>query len=178
MPIDMVHPAPGLGALPPRWLVSQPAMYGPGTAMVAHMGAALGAVRVPSMGEMLPGKFVDPSNPIAAAMYGAANPGMGDLTSGRFVIPQNPILAGRGMGDLTPGAFPVPMNPILAGRGMGCADCGGGCNGMGDYVGDAAAGWISAPSPISMFSNATFWGGLAVAAFAYMEFFNVKRGRR
>ena len=45
-------------------------------------------------------------------------PGLGDLLPGFFVVPQNPITDTQGttyvprIGDILPGSFPVPQNPI------------------------------------------------------------------
>lgn len=81
-------------------------------------------------------------------------PGLGDLLPGFFVVPNNPIKGNTGLGyvphfgELMPGKFSVPENPIIRGlsgcgipgRGNSCG-CGGGC-GMGslgawqDYLPD------------------------------------------
>ena len=45
-------------------------------------------------------------------------PGLGDLLPGFFVVPQNPIKDAQGVtyvpriGDILPGSFVVPQNPI------------------------------------------------------------------
>ena len=86
-------------------------------------------------------------------------PGVGELMPGFYVVPQNPIAmaqTGMGyfarMGELLPGAFTVPQNPIvknfasgMQGLGtMGCApgsQCGGGFTGAlaGMGLGDEPA---------------------------------------
>lgn len=91
-------------------------------------------------------------------------PGLGDLVPGMFVVPMNPITAANGgvtyvprIGDLVRAHYTVPMNPLVPGMG-GC-----GCNayrdsGMGaldlsgawDSVTSAVGGvWDSAKSAIS-----------------------------
>lgn len=50
-----------------------------------------------SIGELVPGRFPIPQNPITAAEAIAYGPGMGELVAGRFAVPQNPLL-GRGLG--------------------------------------------------------------------------------
>lgn len=81
-------------------------------------------------------------------------PGLGDLLPGFFAVPQNPIDVGLsgityapGIGDILPGAFAVPQNPIKdytsgtvkligqqsggAGQLNGQPTCGCGCGGHG-----------------------------------------------
>lgn len=92
-------------------------------------------------------------------------PGLGDLLPGFFVVPQNPIKDATPttyvprIGDILPGAFAVPQNPIkdymngrlnLIGRepgvpgmvngvsGCGCGGSCGGCGGLGDISTDIA----------------------------------------
>lgn len=62
-------------------------------------------------------------------------PGIGDMLPGWWAVPQNPITAAAAkynprMGELLPGSFVVPQNPILASlshgvnnSSMGCASC-------------------------------------------------------
>lgn len=87
-------------------------------------------------------------------------PGLGDLLPGFFVVPENPISQGTTyvprIGDILPGSFPVPQNPIkdymvgrlnLIGRepgvkgtvngisgccGSACGGCGGGLSGLSE----------------------------------------------
>lgn len=86
------------------------------------------------------------------------SPGFGDLLPGFFVVPQNPIKAGEAkyipaIGDLLPGRFSVPQNPLIAQirAGMsklsglaGCC-CGGdaGAGSGGANTGDAGTGFIN-----------------------------------
>lgn len=125
-------------------------------------------------------------------------PGLGDLMPGSFVVPQNPIQndgtplvpsvqaqnGGRisyrpKIGDLLPGAFPVPQNPIirnLAG-GMGGLGCGAGCGGGYDGAGFHSSGlqgidmngitdWLQAPQ----IAGVSGWMLVAGAVAAYMLF--------
>lgn len=121
-------------------------------------------------------------------------PGFGDLMPGNFVVPQNPI---RDQGtplvpslqatmpnttfriarlaELMPGQFTVPQNPLrmalsggLAGMGCGCSSgCNNGnytLNGMGDLSMDGVTSWLTDPSPISAsVPNWILYGGAAVA---------------
>ncbi len=91
-------------------------------------------------------------------------PGLGDLLPGFFVVPQNPITDAQGVtyvpriGEILPGSYAVPQNPIkdyMAGRlnligrepgvpgkvngklsGCGCGGSCGGCGGLGDISTD------------------------------------------
>lgn len=88
-------------------------------------------------------------------------PGLGDLLPGFYVVPQNPIKEAvtyvPRIGEILPGSFPVPQNPIkdymsgrlnLIGRepgvqgtvngvsGCGCGGSCGGCGGLGDISSD------------------------------------------
>src|SRR5882724_9559636 len=94
-------------------------------------------------------------------------PGMGDLLPGFYVVPQNPVQPVkyvRGISEILPGSFPVPQNPVkdytrgqtkLIGQGVsGCGgSCGGSCgyggqiNGVG--IGDLSSDWASFQSDIS-----------------------------
>lgn len=89
-------------------------------------------------------------------------PGLGDLLPGFFAVPQNPmdlaqsgITRSQGIGDILPGSFVVPQNPIvnfttgrvgligqqtggpgqLNGKKVGGCGCGGGCGGCGSSHG-------------------------------------------
>lgn len=127
-------------------------------------------------------------------------PGLGDLLPGFFVVPQNPIttpgtalvptlqgLNGNritkrsGIGDLLPGSFIVPQNPLrdaLTGgmSGLGCGSgCGGGCGGpytlnglrgLGDGTFSGVTDWLQEPSMISdSVPNWMLFGGAALAAY-------------
>ncbi len=121
-------------------------------------------------------------------------PGFGDLMPGNFVVPQNPIRdAGTPLvpslqatmpnttfriarlAELMPGQFTVPQNPLmmaLSGGNLGCG-CSSGCsggnsnytlNGMGDLSMDSMTSWLTDPSPISAsVPNWMLYGGAAVA---------------
>jgi hypothetical protein len=70
-------------------------------------------------------------------------PGMGDLLPGFYVVPQNPVQPVkyiRGISEILPGSFPVPQNPVkdytsgqtkLIGQGVSGCGCGGSCGGCG-----------------------------------------------
>lgn len=123
-------------------------------------------------------------------------PGFGDLMPGFFVVPQNPLRPGdtgtplvpslqatapgrtlriSRIGELMPGQFSVPQNPLMAAitggmSGLGCG-CSSGCgnsnytlNGMGDLSMDSITSWLTDPSPISAsVPNWMLYGGAAVA---------------
>ena len=72
------------------------------------------------VGDFVPGWFALPQNPVC---------GMGDFVSGTFTLPQNPIRDAMGMGFVS-ASFALPENVVGMGD-CGCG-CGGSCNGMGD----------------------------------------------
>jgi hypothetical protein len=103
----------------------------------------------PGLGDLLPGWYVVPQNPIAAAQDGTTYvPTIGEILPGSYVVPQNPIvdfttgtvklIGQRGGGSPTPGQ----LNGIVTvpGRmGMSGCGCGGSCGGgMGDISTDLA----------------------------------------
>lgn len=143
-------------------------------------------------------------------------PGLGDLLPGYFVVPQNPVRDAEGplvpsvqalaagavlkkphMGEFLPATFAVPQNPIRKSlatnmnglNGMGCG-CGGGqsCGCASNFYGMSGLGanvpfssafssmanfeaWAQQPSPVSTASlnipNWALWGGaIAIAAVA------------
>jgi hypothetical protein len=70
-------------------------------------------------------------------------PGLGELLPGWFVLPQNPIAAARQgrvphIGELLPASFTVPENPIIRALtvghhgGCGACSCGGGLGQLGN----------------------------------------------
>lgn len=77
-------------------------------------------------------------------------PGFGDLLPGSFVVPQNPITAGGRryipkIGEILPGRFTVPQNPLIStlragvkslagGAGMGGCCCSGTSSGASSAV--------------------------------------------
>lgn len=72
-------------------------------------------------------------------------PGLGDLLPGSFVVPQNPLMPTRyipKIGDLLPSRFAVPANPLISAiRGglSGLSGCSGGC-GCGGGSTDSSSG--------------------------------------
>ena len=90
-------------------------------------------------------------------------PGLGDLLPGFFVVPQNPIMDATTyvprIGEILPGSFPVPQNPIkdyMTGRLNLIAREPGvpgkingklsGCSGSGDCCGGSCGGGLSGVS--------------------------------
>lgn len=127
----------------------------------------------PGLGDLLPGYFVVPQNPVTSRDYGVTvKPGIGDVLPAAFSVPENPIL------NYVSGK----VKPIGQGASDGGCGCGGGCgscgsggtiNGMG--VGDLTADWNSFSSTLSQGNimgavQSTFMGIpvwlLAVAAVA------------
>ena len=100
-----------------------------------------------ALGELLPGWFDIPQNPITAAKQGVNyTPTLGEIMAGSFVVPQNPIVNFASGNVLPIGVAPgkggmVNGQPV-AGPGMsgGCG-CGGSCGGCG---GGGGMGDISA----------------------------------
>lgn len=95
-------------------------------------------------------------------------PGLGDLLPGFYVVPQNPVQPVkyiRGISEILPGSFPVPQNPVkdytrgrtkLIGQGVSGCGCGGSCGGCGAKgqlngvgVGDFSTDWNSFTGNIS-----------------------------
>lgn len=118
-------------------------------------------------------------------------PGLGDLLPGFFVVPQNPIAQGTTyvprIGDILPGSYPVPQNPIkdymsgrlnLIGREPGVKGtvngvsgcCGGACGDCGGGLGDLSEDWgaiqanITAGNYMDAMKNTVF--GIPVWAIA------------
>jgi hypothetical protein len=82
-------------------------------------------------------------------------PGLGELMPGDYVVPQNPITAAQKgvkyiarVGELLPGQFSIPENPIVRNfrtgmQGMGTLGCAGlGCDRAG-FTGSLAGGSMS-----------------------------------
>ena len=110
----------------------------------------------PGLGDLLPGYFVVPQNPITARDYGVTvNPGIGDILPAAFSVPENPIL------NYTRGKV-KPLGQSGCGCGGSCGHCGEGTiNGMG--VGDLSTDWNNFQSTISQgnitgAAQATFFG--------------------
>jgi hypothetical protein len=102
---------------------------------------------------------------------------LGDFVNGSFAVPQNPIRDAMGMGAFLDGAFAVPQNPV----GMGDCGCGcnGGCNGMGqlstiDWSLDSTS--IGAEFGLTSVPNWLLYAG--VAGIAVLSFSSGKKGRR
>lgn len=125
----------------------------------------LGFHPAPGFGELLPGSFVVPQNPIRDAgtplvpSVQAANggqisyrPHIGELLPGMFTVPQNPILLGLAQGVGQPN--------------LGCAGggCGGSCNGMSGLDLASATGFLTEP----LVAGIPGWMVLAGAVVAYM----------
>ena len=100
-------------------------------------------------------------------------PGMGDLLPGFYVVPQNPVQPVkyiRGISEILPGSFPVPQNPVkdytrgqtkLIGQ-TGVGDCGCGCGGSG-----GCGGQINGIRGLGDFSTdyGTFTGNLSAGNY-------------
>ena len=95
-----------------------------------------------TLGELMPGWYDVPQNPIAQSQFGVARtPTLGEIMAGAFAVPQNPIV-NFGTGNVQP----IGVQPGAPGRlngqvmgvsGVGCG-CGGGC-GCGSGMGDVGA---------------------------------------
>lgn len=97
-----------------------------------------------ALGELLPGWFDLPQNPLMASTYGVAyTPTLGEIMPGSFTIPENPLW-NIGTGTVKPiGVMPgapgqINGQPIGGVSGVGCG-CGGGhgsCGCSGGGMGD------------------------------------------
>lgn len=143
--------------------------------------AQIGHHPAPGLGELIPGWFVVPANPITAARSGG---GIGEFMPSYYPVPQNPIQAAGyripSIGEILPASFTVPQNPLVAaimspgGMGCGCAaGCGSGMcgSGMGDLGSDcgcvggmcgcgAGMGFLESMDPMTL---ALVAGGLVLA---------------
>lgn len=101
----------------------------------------------PGLGELLPGFFVVPQNPVTDAVRYIPN--LGDIMPGAFVVPQNPVVD-RATGNVV---------PIGTSKGMG-GGCGCGCGGHGGCgvaklnhqpigMGDLSSDWARFQSDIT-----------------------------
>jgi len=114
-------------------------------------------------------------------------PGFGDLLPGSFVVPMNPITAANGqvtyiprIGEILPGTYSVPQNPLKrSGCGMGCGCRGYSDPGMGaldlsgawDTVTSTVGGvWDSAKSAIGSTGLSPWVVGGGVAVLALLLF--------
>jgi hypothetical protein len=110
------------------------------------------------LGELIPGSFVVPSNPIVPSSY---IPHIGELLPASFPVPQNPLIAAI----TSPPGYGLPNQP---GLGCGCAPgCGsgmcGGAQGMGALGSDCGCiggmcgcgmGQFSDPASLLMMAGA------------------------
>lgn len=89
----------------------------------------------PGLGDLLPGFFVVPQNPITSVNSGVTYvPGIGDVLPGSFVVPQNPIKS------YTSGkVVPIGTSPGISGCGGGCG-CSGDCGHSGQLNGVRTSG--------------------------------------
>lgn len=95
--------------------------------------AHIGRHPAPGLGELIPGSFVVPQNPIMAASY---IPHIGELLPASFVIPQNPLIAAM----LTPAGTGMPNNTRGLTYGSGLSGLGGGCGCRGGMCGCGMSG--------------------------------------
>jgi hypothetical protein len=106
----------------------------------------------PGLGDMAPGFFALPQNPLTGIDSTVLVPTMGATAPGRWV--RTPT-----MGDLVRGSFVVPQNPVAFQltqglgrlRGLGCG-CGGGCS-MGGCGGMGGLGQTPGTDAISQWLN-------------------------
>lgn len=92
--------------------------------------AHIGRHPAPGLGELIPGSFVVPSNPIVSPSY---IPHIGELLPASFPIPQNPLIAAI----TSPPGYGLPNQP---GLGCGCAPAGCGSGMCGGAAGLAGLG--------------------------------------
>lgn len=122
----------------------------------------------PGLGDLLPGMFVVPSNPIRDA-------GTALVPSVQATAP-NQVLRVKGIGELLQAAFTVPQNPIIRTlasggpcngmAGLGCG-CGCGMSGLGDTAGTGSwTDFFTESTIISGIPNGLIYGG--GLALAYM----------
>lgn len=108
----------------------------------------------PGLGEMMPGWFAVPQNPIKDRSGVSYVPSIGEILPGAFVVPQNPIkdytsgqvklIGQRGGGA----AGQINGQPVgVSGIGGGCG-CGGGCGG-GSGMGDISTEWTQLSTDLS-----------------------------
>lgn len=103
----------------------------------------------PGLGELQPGWFVVPQNPVDGPVTYIR--GIGDiLSTGGFTVPQNPVIS-RASGVImpigtVPGA-PAQINGKPVSGGLGCG-CGGSC-GCGGGMGDISSEWTQLQTDIT-----------------------------
>lgn len=133
--------------------------------------AHIGFHPAPGLGDLLPGEFVVPQNPIrdagtplvpsAVAVMGGRPykiPHIGDLLPGKFVVPQNPLV-----NTLVNGYSGMPQAKSAGGCG-----CAGGCShgGMGDLT--AVTTWLQTSSVAGLPNWVLVAGGAAIAYMIFM----------
>lgn len=140
-----------------------------------------------ALGELLPGWFDVPQNPITQQAYGVAyTPTLGEIMPGSYAVPQNPMM------DFTRGnVLPIGMKPGVKGQingqpvgvsGVGCGcggSCGGGCGGgMGDistdlstFMADLTAGNFSQALFTDTIMGFPAYAAVGVVAVAALWFF-------
>jgi len=113
-------------------------------------------------------------------------PGLGDLLPGSFNVPQNPIMDASSpivpsmqatdpnkvgyrprIGELLAGTFVVPQNPIMRNlaTGMGCLSCG--MSGLGDTAA-AEPSFMTSSTIISGIPDVAIWAGGALLVYMLM----------
>lgn len=96
------------------------------------------------LGEMLPGWFAVPQNPVQAAHGVTYTPGIGEIIGGTFAVPQNPVK------DYTAGS--VRALGTAPDCGCGCGGSSGGCGGgkiNGIGMGALSDDWAKIQSDVS-----------------------------
>jgi len=87
----------------------------------------------PGLGDLLPGWYAVPQDPITAAAKGVTyTPGIGDILPAAFVVPQNPVK------DFVAGQVKLIGQGQGSGKGNVHKDCGCGCGGAGTCAGAGA----------------------------------------
>jgi len=116
----------------------------------------LGIHPAPGMGEILPGWFAVPQNPVDVGMSGVSyTPGIGEILPGSFVVPQNPLKA------FTTGNVKLIGQTGGSGGGSGqlngvaVSDCGCGCGGHGGCGSGGGMGQLSLSNVGSEFTTFT-----------------------
>lgn len=105
----------------------------------------------PGFGDILPGNFVVPQNPISHPMAGVRIPHVGELMPARFAEPENPLLN------------------ALAGRTMpGSGGCGSCAGGMGALDLSSITGSVSSWASSQPWTTWAVIGAAAVGVFMLM----------
>lgn len=95
--------------------------------------AHIGHHPAPGLGELIPGWFVVPSNPIVPTYR---IPGIGELLPASFPIPQNPLIAAIS----SPPGYGMPNSRGMCGMAVGMAGLGSDCGCIGGMCGCGMAG--------------------------------------